>query len=98
VVRTAFLAIEPDLEEDDESAEDSEDSSTASTTPSSQGQLQVARVIDATAVDADDAATSDNAWWVTWRSGDRRKRNLAMLVERDDDGQPRVYYVHRPRQ
>jgi hypothetical protein len=99
VVRTAFLAIEPDLEGDIESAEDADDSMpNAGPYSPSAGQLQVARVIDATDVDPDDAAAADNAWWVTWRSGDRRKRHLAMLVERDEGGQPRVYYVHRPRQ
>jgi hypothetical protein len=98
VARTAFMAIEPDLPEDAESDETATTPGTASTDSGpSTGQLQVARVVDATDT-PDDAAGTDDAWWVTWRSSDRKKRQLAMLVERDDAGQPRVYYVHRPRQ
>jgi hypothetical protein len=99
VARTAFMAIERDLHEDAESdaAAATSDTPWSDTAPST-GQLQVARVVEATADTSDDAAGTDDAWWVTWRSSDRKKRQLAMLVERDDAGQPRVYYVHRPRQ
>jgi hypothetical protein len=97
VARTAFMAIEPDLDADPESGEAAGAPGPDDSAPDA-GQLQVARVVDTTGVTPDEVTGSDEAWWVTWRSNDRKKRQLAMLVERDDDGQPRVYYVHRPRQ
>jgi hypothetical protein len=97
VVKTAFLAIEPDLEEESIAGDEADGTDASAAESPGSGQMQVARVIDATEA-ADDAAAAEDAWWVTWKSSDRRKGDLAMLVERDEAGQPRVYYVHRPRQ
>jgi hypothetical protein len=97
MARTAFAAIQPELDEDAVSEDDQgggDDAEEESETPG--GQMQVARVIHANTASADGQNAGD-AWWVTWRSTDRRKRDVAMLVERRDDGQPRVSYVHRPK-
>ncbi len=97
MARTAFAAIQPELDEDAVSEDDQVGGHDAEQEPETPGgEMQVARVIDANTASADGQDSGD-AWWVTWRSTDRRKRDVAMLVERGDDGQPRVSYVHRPK-
>ncbi|HEX3247162.1 MAG TPA: hypothetical protein VHX16_17290 [Chloroflexota bacterium] len=96
VVRTAFLALPSDT--DDADSDEAAEGVDAAESPGPGGQMQVARVIDGNAGSPDDADVGNDSWWITWRSSDAGKQQVAMLVERGDDGQPRVSYMHRLKQ